>query len=499
MLYIMKKHIYVFMFFLHSITYAQKQDNIWIVGGYSGEVPNKPEFGISIFDFSSKDSIKKTSPTDKGRLRFDKTCSSICDKTGNLAFYTNGVKIENWNFDTIPTKGQLAKQYNNNTPGTIVQGALILPFPEKDSLYLLLYENPKVNPANQDLSAEIFSATIDMSRNNGKGEVIELGKLIPKVIAEYYPCYGKLCAIRQPNGVDWWIYVMEYGSNTFYRYALTKDKFTYLDKQVYGTAVVNGVGAASFSLDGKYHARYNNRGIEGQSLDVYNFDRCSGQFSNQRSLKYINEYGAGVTFSPNSRFLYITIGEKILQYDMEASDFKASEKVVAKYDGFISCNSSLTNFYNCQLAPDGKIYVCTSSCTRQLHVIEKPDLPGLLCDVRQHSIDLPTYTNSSLPNFPNFRLGKAECKIGIEEVAKSEIAIYPNPVQEELFINLGSDILKLNVLLNVISATGNVVLSDILVNDHNTLNISDLSNGIYYCQFKSNNKMLTTKRLVIIK
>ncbi|HMX40726.1 MAG TPA: PKD domain-containing protein, partial [Saprospiraceae bacterium] len=42
---------------------------------------------------------------------------------------------------------------------------------------------------------------------------------------------------------------------------------------------------------------------------------------------------------------------------------------------------------------------------RYLHVIDQPDEAGTACGFRQQGIELPTVNQSSIPNFPNYRLG----------------------------------------------------------------------------------------------
>ncbi|GIV32305.1 MAG: hypothetical protein KatS3mg030_607 [Saprospiraceae bacterium] len=42
----------------------------------------------------------------------------------------------------------------------------------------------------------------------------------------------------------------------------------------------------------------------------------------------------GLSFSPNSRFLYATVGYKLWQYDTWAADITASRQLVAYWDGY---------------------------------------------------------------------------------------------------------------------------------------------------------------------
>lgn len=57
----------------------------------------------------------------------------------------------------------------------------------------------------------------------------------------------------------------------------------------------------------------------------------------------------------------------------------------------------LLTFAAVELAPDGKIYICTAFSTPFLHVIEYPDRKGVACQLRQRAIHLPNYNNYSVP------------------------------------------------------------------------------------------------------
>ncbi|MFT6707842.1 MAG: hypothetical protein ACJATF_002698 [Flavobacteriales bacterium] len=77
------------------------------------------------------------------------------------------------------------------------------------------------------------------------------------------------------------------------------------------------------------------------------------------------------------------------------------------------------------------------------HVINQPDEPGLACDFRQHSFELPFTNFRAIPYFPNYRLGVTPtypCDSTIAIVLTSsllpevkaadfEVLLYPNPVK----------------------------------------------------------------------
>jgi C1A family cysteine protease/chitodextrinase len=70
----------------------------------------------------------------------------------------------------------------------------------------------------------------------------------------------------------------------------------------------------------------------------------------------------------------------------------------------------------------------------------------------------------------NETIGK---KLGENEVA--DIKVYPNPAQDKLFVEIPFD----NAKVKIISSTGAIVKEFVLNREENTINISDLVNGLY--------------------
>ncbi len=214
---------------------------------------------------------------------------------------------------------------------------------------------------------------------------------------------GQLTAVKQSNGIDWWVIVPQYLSNKYYYFELTENGIENLSEQQIGNPTVKrgeGGGQAAFSPDGTKYIRY----TPADGLFIFDFNRNTGQLSNFRFIAIDDEaFTGGVAVSPNSRYLYVCSEDFVYQFDLQAADIEASRITVAEYDGYLS--PFPTKFFNAQLAPDCKIYINSFATVDVLHVIHSPDEPGLACNFEQHAVQLPFNHARSLPHFPNYRLG----------------------------------------------------------------------------------------------
>lgn len=83
---------------------------------------------------------------------------------------------------------------------------------------------------------------------------------------------------------------------------------------------------------------------------------------------------------------------------------------------------------------------------------------------------------------------------------ETSLNLYPNPATN--IITISSDELSNNKNLSVeiVNSLGAVILSQNSITENdNTINIQSLSNGIYFVQIKTDNKIMATKKLVINK
>ncbi len=480
------------------------RDNLWLFGYDTN--PTDTNFGGSNIDFS-------VSPPDvyyvPRAMDIQETNASMCDEQGHLLFYTNGIYIANknnltmWNGDGLSPAG-LNSEWND--VGLLLpQGALALPVPDNDSLYILVHAAyDLINfPNTEGVVIVLYYSLINMAKNNGLGAVVEKNTIISQDTFSL----GQITTTRHGNGRDWWILVNERKSNRYHRWLLTPEGLVDEGVQAIGEPVENGLGQAVFSPDGTHYASINLVGtIWGNEIDLYDFDRCTGLLSNQMQLFYPDTaYSGGIAFSPNSRFLYASMYLNVYQFDLDAPDLAASRDTVATYDGFV--DPFYTTFYLAQLAPDGKIYINSPNGSKWLHVIHNPDLKGDSCNFEQHGMGLPTYNSYSLPNFPNFRLGKLEgspCDTivasDVEAVQLfSKIFVYPNPASDRIQLSSMS-YNSPNLHFKLFDVTGKLLdKASLTANAEMSLDVSGLTPGMYFYTVTTQGEVLKAGKLVIAR
>ena len=246
-----------------------------------------------------------------------------------------------------------------------------------------------------------------------------------------------------------------------------------------------------------------------QGLDVYTFDRCTGLLADPINIPIITTGGAaGVAFSPNSRYLYVSSTTDVYQYDGEAADMEGSMVHIAEWDSFYSPFPPFaTAFDVAQLAPDGQIYIATGNGTLHLHVIHNPDEPGLACNMEQHGVELPRFYFNSLPNHPNYFLGPVVGSVCdsldittlTPALSRGEGAMQlsPNPSADGRFVlrypaNAGVGWLEVRDL------AGKVVLRE-RIPQWSTVHAVELPGqaaGMYQCSMRWGAQLLTTRVII---
>ena len=426
------------------------------------------------------------------------TNSSMCDSSGNLLFYTNGcviagsddITLENGNGINPGSGNNLwCVQYGDGYSGGI-QSAFTLPLPDYSNVFYLLHKRfIFVSNPSDVIHDKLYYSKIDMSQNNGKGEVVEKNVvLVSDTLSR-----GELAAVKHANGKDWWIVTPRRNSNQFYIFKFTSEGIVDTFQQTIGVLPDpqgEGLSQMVFSPDGSKLYRT----CRYKPVMVYSFDREAGVFTQFDTIHF--EYGnqlvgeIGCAVSPNNRYLYLSCRKLVFQLDLWASNISASQTTVAEWDGF--ANPFPTMFWQCQLGPDCKIYVMAGGDTRYYHVIHNPDEPGLSCNVEQRGVKFQTPTGASMPSFPNYRLGPLD-NPGVPCTATVSVSppvfmpemgrvqVWPNPASDNIHFQW-PDIGVQAARLLLFNAYGQPV-RDLPFNDGGaayTLSLGGLPPGIYF-------------------
>lgn len=385
------------------VGFSQGINNIWL-SGYDLGVSSRADFGVTSIDFYSgfPDTLHTSSPMD-----FSDCNANISDSLGNLLFYTNGIYIANANNDTMVNGSGL-------NPGTyttqhvnqglrVKQGNLILPMPGTPNVYYLFHETMDLDATvNDNRPFEIYYSVIDMTQDSGRGAVVQKNV----VLLSDTLTIGSITACKHANGRDWWIVFHKGRGRRYYEYLLTPNGLQgpYVQDIGYSILPRDWSWQSCFSPDGNKYASVFTK----DTFDIMDFDRCTGLFSNCISI-YLKDSanGRGIAFSPNSQLIYISSMNYVYQYSMNSNPIDSSKFILASFDRFADpIPPFFVTFYLSQLALNGKIYIISGNSTRWLSVVNTPDSLGFRCNFLEHSFLLPTVNAFTIPNFPNYFLGK---------------------------------------------------------------------------------------------
>ncbi len=464
------KHI-IRLLFIVSVSYGQKQGNVWVFG----------QGGALNFNSGSPTAFTGSqvfgNPTLPGDYLYSEGCTSISDSSGNLLFYSNGEKVWNKLNQVMPNGSGLNGFYSSTN------AAFTIPVPSSDSLYYLF----TTDGLERYLQKGLRYSIINMCLDNGKGDVISSQKniLLLDTVSE------KLCAVAHPNGRDIWLITHKFFSDAFYTYLITPSGInppviSYIGSTHIGNmSFYNGCGGAIGQM--KASPNGNRIGLafanaSPEVVEVFSFNSLTGVLSNSISLtKSPGNYG--VEFSPDNTKFYLTSTNGIFQFDLTAG---------GGTEAAINASKTLITNLVCipgplQLGPNGKIYV--SRCNNTLGLINLPNNLGTACGFIANAINInPCVYNTSLPSFiAGYNYTNKQKPLCLTSNVKenkllNEFKLYPNPTNNSAtleFNNVNNE--TCSVILydfkgKVLRTINQIATNKILIEKQN------LTPGLYFFQ-----------------
>lgn len=288
---------------------------------------------------------------------------TICDREGNLLFYSDGIKAWNKEHQVIQNAEDLGSDFFTG------QGVVVVQSENNENIYhLFTLSNSKFSG-----KGDMCHSVLDMSANDSRGKVIQQKRLIWTGLTE------RMIAISNPCGGAW-ILVHERDNNHFLAFHLENDvliehpivskvgsKHKY-ERHHYS----NCVGEFSIS-------RSNTLSVLGRGglIEFLKFDSSSGQLSEPITIKNENDFTDDYSgaFSSNGRFFYKVDSDypyrKVIQYDLENLSTEAIKRSRIVID---SLRKRLpTQPVSFKLAPDNNIYISAILPYKSLHRIEDPN------------------------------------------------------------------------------------------------------------------------------
>ena len=491
------------------LSHAQKEDYIWL-SGYSSQVgydsASGLTFGATVMDFNH---TPREIRYDSLGMNFSATSISMCNSNGELLFYSNGIYVANALGNKIENSDSLndgyATRYINpsvwESGYEIDHGMIPLQNGANKNQYYLLHIFADTLPNNGLIYFKsVLETLLDMQANGGLGKVIYKNK--PVLTSNMN---SDIAAVRHANGRDWWVVQQKRNTNCYYQVLVDPSGTHLVDSTCANVPVEYFNGSHEvFSNDGSMFAMI----TTSEGLFLFDFDRCNGTLSNDRfvPMPFLQDslwIGIGVCFSPNNRFLYVSLTKLVLQYDLRDPNWQTTPDTVAVFDGHQAPFGSVFNVS--QMGPDGKIYIGCGNGEDNYHVIDRPDEKGDSCLFRQHGLKLASLS-VGVPNFPNYRLGAltgsaCDTLTGITDIAEKEkiLKVFPNPATNAITVDYGyTNWEKGDVDLEITNAAGQLIYTQHLpmYSGFQKLDVRQYAHGMYNVAIKRSNTVVATSQFV---
>lgn len=405
--------------------------------------------------------------------------TSYSDMNGDLLFYTNGVRVLSdtcavWdkNHQIMPN-GILTDITGYSTS---MQSSIVIPKPGTIDQYYLFCLDGTENYYTGNYKGLTYSI-VDMSLNGGSGDLTIKGVQMNVPASPFLT--EQLTATKHANGLDYWLIVHEnnhinQNTNEFFVYQITSAGIFPIASQFIGTPSSPGMQSTM-----QISAQGNRLAFNGE---VFDFDNSTGLISNPVLFA---SWGF-MEFSRSGRFLYkVKANYGIYQYDLESPGIPGIE----------IASSSIADFAQIQLGPDGKMYIShgfNSGYQPYLSVINNPDQLGALCNFVSSQVTLNYgFCDDGLPNFIDFAPIDDS---GInEQQTEYKYTLYPVPTNGVLNVKLSSGLENGNQTIHIKNSLGQIVLQKQIQSNHESLDVSFLDSGIYFMKIGNHEEKFILK------
>ena len=390
-------------------------------------------------------------PTPYGAIA---STSNVCSPEGNYLFSINGTEILDSTCNVIDNGDYLTDNYFYWDMSGVGTGGFQVTaiIPKRDNQWYAF--NYSVSDSVYEIQStrnpnRLYYSVVDMNANGGAGRVISKRNLA--YAGDMGDC--RMTGTRHGNGRDWWLVVHGYNNNEYYTFLVSPDTITGPYVQAIGDSMfeMDALGQAKFSADGTLYAS----ATANSNVVILDFDRCSGVFSNPRSIKYYPEppYDCGngstncsgiqgLCFSPSKRYLYLNMMVYIHQIDLESANPDSSRVLLAIRD---STWSDWGPFNQQYLMPNGQIWVAISGSNNigdKVSVIQYPDSGGLACGFAREHFQIAGCLGAYLiSNHLHYELnGNGQCDTPVvinEQQAAVSPLLTPNPTGGEIMLLSG--------------------------------------------------------------
>jgi len=214
----------------------------------------------------------------------------------------------------------------------------------------------------------------------------------------------------------------------------------------------------------------------------------------------------GAQFSPNGRFIYLSVDSLLYQLDTEGENFPHNAEKIAFTDrAHPSGRKDDISFM--QMGRDCKIYIMTKSNTDFFHIIHRPDEQGAASMPDIRGIRLPTLNATTIPTFPNYRLGTAQenwcdsltssADPPVGSTSQRRWLLWPNPARDQVSLAHTEDMQAIHSVA-IYDQMGRQVREQSFSQLRPTyrLDVSALPAGLYYVKITSSDGATETVKMV---